>query len=182
MNDSRLAALPRPAPYAVFKHVVGADLSIYQPATLTLRWYALTLDLTFVGPLDVLIHLPFERYLERLHAYGFNAQYYALAALLTTIPIFFYFVAPTCLGGQTLGKRVVGIKVVSESKTPISAWQAVKREMIGKFLSVMTLGLGIITMLFDAKRRTLHDRVAGTVVLALKPEPADPEKRRRLKS
>lgn len=174
VNLEQAFKLPRPAPHAVIKHVAGADLSIFKPASMVMRWYALTLDITFAGPLDVLVHMPFARYCERLHAFGFFAQYYALTILLTAIPVFCYFIVPTCLTGQTLGKRIVGIKIVAESGKPLGVWQTFRREVIGKALAVATCGFGIITMNFDPLRRTLHDLIAGTVVLALKPEVGTP--------
>jgi uncharacterized RDD family membrane protein YckC len=77
-----------------------------------------------------------------------------------------YFAAFTAVGGQTIGKMALRLRVVGEDRTPIDGALAVKRTLAGA-VSALTLGLGYIPALFDGERRTLHDRVARTRVVAL---------------
>lgn len=167
-----MEALPRATPQAVLQHASAEDFSVYQPAGFVLRWYALTLDLTFAGPLDVLCHLPFQRYLEKLHAYGHTTEYWILTVALTAIPIMLYLLAPTMIWGQTLGKRIVGIRVVREDLGAELDFGAVfLRETVGRALSVLTLGLGFLLVLFDVRKRAMHDYIAGTCVVSYKVKP-----------
>ena len=77
---------------------------------------------------------------------------------------FGYFVIPTTIWGRTPGKWVAGIVVVDSSgKTPGPA--AIPREMIGKFVSIIALGIGLAWMVFDPKRQGWHDKIAGTFVV-----------------
>jgi uncharacterized RDD family membrane protein YckC len=61
-------------------------------------------------------------------------------------------------GGQTIGMRAWKIAVRSETET-LSWSSAVLRALVGLFLP------GLFWCLFDTRRRALHDRVAGTVVV-----------------
>ena len=77
---------------------------------------------------------------------------------------FGYFVIPTTIWGRTPGKWVAGIVVVdSDGRTPGPA--AIPREMIGRFVSAIALGLGLAWMVFDPKRQGWHDKIAGTFVV-----------------
>lgn len=68
------------------------------------------------------------------------------------------------LGGATLGKRVVGIAVVSrESGRPIGLLGSVLRWFA--HLADVILLIGYLRPLWDAERRTFADSILGTVVL-----------------
>ncbi len=68
-------------------------------------------------------------------------------------------------GGQTIGKRVLGIKVVLENGDPLDLKQAFLREFLGKsVLGVFVLGY--FWMLFDKNNQCWQDKVAGTVVVS----------------
>lgn len=74
-----------------------------------------------------------------------------------------YLVAFTA-GGQTLGKMVMGIKVVAtESAGSLDFGRAVTRTLMWMVLAVPA-GLGFLT-LFSRDHRGLHDRFAGTRVV-----------------
>jgi uncharacterized RDD family membrane protein YckC len=75
-----------------------------------------------------------------------------------------YFIIPTTIWGRTPGKWVAGIIVVdSEGRTPGPA--AIPREMIGKLVSYIAFGVGIIWIIFDPKHQGWHDKIAGTYVV-----------------
>lgn len=79
-----------------------------------------------------------------------------------------YFAAFTAVGGQTIGKMALRLRVVAADRTPVDGPMAVKRACAGA-VSALTLGLGYVPAFFDTERRTLHDRLAGTLVVALPP-------------
>ncbi len=75
-----------------------------------------------------------------------------------------YLVAFTA-GGQTLGKMVAGIRVVSSDENgPIDVGRALTRTLMWMVLAVPA-GLGFLTALFSRDHRGLHDRLAGTRVV-----------------
>jgi uncharacterized RDD family membrane protein YckC len=78
-----------------------------------------------------------------------------------------YFFAFTAVGGQTIGKMALHIRVVTTENRPLDAALALRRTLAG-VLSWLTLGLGFLPALIGSQRRALHDRVAGTRVVALR--------------
>lgn len=77
-----------------------------------------------------------------------------------------YFSAFTSIGGQTIGKMAVRIKVVAEGAGPLGVGCALRRSVAG-LVSLVPLGAGLLPAVFGAERRAFHDRVAGTRVVAL---------------
>jgi uncharacterized RDD family membrane protein YckC len=77
--------------------------------------------------------------------------------------------------GQTLGKRIVGIRVVSDRGVPITAAQAVLRNVVGWLdgtvpiampeLTTLFLLAGLTSMLLTRKFQRLGDLAAGTMVV-----------------
>jgi uncharacterized RDD family membrane protein YckC len=53
--------------------------------------------------------------------------------------------------------------VDSDGRTPGPA--AIPREMIGKLVSFLAGGVGIIWLIFDPKKQGWHDKIAGTYVV-----------------
>lgn len=64
----------------------------------------------------------------------------------------------------TIGKRAVGLKVTDMNGGRISFGQATGRHF-GKILSGLILLIGYLMMLWDDKKQTLHDKMAGTLVI-----------------
>jgi len=68
-------------------------------------------------------------------------------------------------GGQTLGKMVMGIRVVSADEgEPLGVGRALQRTVMWAILAIPA-GLGFLTAFFSPDRRGLHDRLAGTRVV-----------------
>ena len=68
--------------------------------------------------------------------------------------------------GQTLGRMALRIAVVRRDGHPVSYGRALARTL-GGGLDVLTLGLGRLVALFNRRRRSLADFVAGTRVVRL---------------
>jgi uncharacterized RDD family membrane protein YckC len=76
---------------------------------------------------------------------------------------FIYFEGGTT--GQTIGKKVLNIRVIDFSTGgPVGYGKAAGR-YIGRILSAIPLGLGYFWMLWDKEKQTWHDKIAGTVVV-----------------
>jgi uncharacterized RDD family membrane protein YckC len=73
--------------------------------------------------------------------------------------------------GQTVGKRVMNIKVVrSRSLDQVGTGTAVVR-YFAHFLSTIVFLLGYFWMLWDPERQCWHDKIAGTLVVPSAPRP-----------
>lgn len=150
----------RPAPKAAAR--VAVDVS--QPV---IRMIAAAIDHVLLGAIDlVVIYLT-------LRISGLTMGEWTALPL---VPLVFflllvklaYFYAFTAVGGQTIGKMALRIRVVTEDHGSIDAALALRRTVIGA-ASTAFLGLGLLPAFFDPERRAFHDRVARTRVIALRP-------------
>lgn len=72
-------------------------------------------------------------------------------------------------GGQTPGKKLVGLAVVGENGEEIGYGRAFLR-WVACLLALLPLGLGLLMALFHPRRRGLHDLLAGTCVVRIHAE------------
>ncbi|MEO0493824.1 MAG: RDD family protein [Actinomycetota bacterium] len=98
--------------------------------------------------------------------------------LFVIVTIAAYEVLPTVFKGATLGKALVGLRVRTVEPSPQVPWsRAIARALVlyggpivfgaygGLFLLVL-----VLSFVLPASGRGLHDRLAGTTVVALPPE------------
>jgi uncharacterized RDD family membrane protein YckC len=69
--------------------------------------------------------------------------------------------------GQTPGKMALRIKVVRTDGSPVTYGRAALREVLGKFVSGILLGIGYLMVAFDSHKQGLHDKIADTYVIKL---------------
>lgn len=73
--------------------------------------------------------------------------------------------------GQTIGKKLLGIKIVRVDRSPVSLFRAFfLRYVCNTFLTLIPLigslySLVDCLMIFSGSRRTVHDHIADTVVI-----------------
>jgi len=77
-----------------------------------------------------------------------------------------YFIALWIWRGQTLGQMATHIKVIRIDGQPMDLGAATLR-FVGLLVCVLTLGIGFLFIAFDERKRGLHDRIAGTYVIAI---------------
>lgn len=78
---------------------------------------------------------------------------------------FLYYVwIPKRTNGQTLGKKLTGIRIAKVNEDPLTIWTLFLREFIGKFISSVILFIGYL-MALGKQKRALHDYIAGTIVV-----------------
>jgi uncharacterized RDD family membrane protein YckC len=63
--------------------------------------------------------------------------------------------------GQTVGKKVMGVRITTTSGGSVDFVKALIRP-IAKILSAIVLALGYLWMLWDKNSQTWHDKIAGT--------------------
>jgi len=71
--------------------------------------------------------------------------------------------------GRTLGKRLVGIRVVSLDHEHLSFWHSIERAL-AYGASALEAGFGFFQYFLDKNRRTVHDRIAETIVIREEPK------------
>lgn len=102
-----------------------------------------------------------------LSAAVFGAFSEFILAILAVFGIFLYFILLEGLfQGQTLGKKLMNLRVISEDGTPITMRGAILRNLIrpGDFLPSFYL-IGFLCLFVNAKAQRLGDMTAGTVVV-----------------
>ena len=78
-----------------------------------------------------------------------------------------YFTLLVGIWGATLGKRVLGLRIVRVDGSPAGIPRALAREL-ATILSVLILLGGYLMVAFRSDKRALHDIIAGTVVVRVK--------------
>ena len=78
-------------------------------------------------------------------------------------PILYFVLAEFLNNGKTLGKSVMGIRVVTKEGSPPSFMQALTRFLFLTF--ELTTGFGLVVMLYSKYNQRLGDMAAGTYVI-----------------
>jgi uncharacterized RDD family membrane protein YckC len=133
------------------------------------RFLALAID-TFVQ-VTVLLVLALVAFLAlwfRSRGYQSASTWvFALLILLGFVLYYGYFAAFESLwGGQTPGKRAVGLRVISVTGQPITTFDALLRNFL-RIVDQMPgiYAVGVLSIFFTARNQRLGDLVAGTVVV-----------------
>ncbi len=124
----------------------GADVGV--------SWVAYTLGLALVNAAVKL---------ASGHSYTLS-NHRILALVILTVWEFIYFSYQWAVSGKTFGMAVFGLQVVTSEGAPISIRQAVLRTL-GLALTIATLGIGFLGIVYQRERRALDDYVAGTAVV-----------------
>ncbi len=129
-----------------------------------IRFAAMLIDTLFLIGISYLLFNP----LRRLMGYG-EETLYSPVDLIELVVNFLYFILLTWWTGQTLGKMLLGIRVINGrtdgQRGNLSFGQAFMREFVGKILSSIPLGLGYLWVGWNEKKRGWHDMIANTYVI-----------------
>ena len=69
------------------------------------------------------------------------------------------------LTGLTIGKWATGLRIWRNDGGELGIGRAFLRHFVGYPVSIITLGLGFIFAVFNARGRALHDLIAGSIVV-----------------
>lgn len=68
--------------------------------------------------------------------------------------------------GVTIGKKLLGIRVIKEDGGQVSFFVMLIRESIGKIISALFLLLGFVWILLDKENQGWHDKLVSTYVVS----------------
>lgn len=169
--EAPLAFEPAPAPAPLKSAEASAQAaetvaSLMQAPSLASRVGAGVIDLTLLVAVDAAVLF------LTLRISGLQATIEDLR-VIPVVPFaaflgllaFGYLAAFTVAGGQTIGKMLLRLRVISDDGRPIDAAGGVLRA-VGCMLVPATLGLSYVPAFFSSDHRTLHDRLAGTRVVS----------------
>jgi uncharacterized RDD family membrane protein YckC len=83
------------------------------------------------------------------------------------IPVLYFGLITFCTNGYTFGKRFLGIRIVSTNHKHLTLWHSIERSL-GYYASSLEFGFGFLQYFIDYNRRTVHDRIAETIVIKVK--------------
>ena len=115
------------------------------------RLLAFIIDSLILWLVSAVITLPFDSW----------STYYALSFLINASYFIFFWVY---YNGQTLGNRILAIRVIKENGNNVDIGTGVVR-YIGYIISSIVFGLGFIWVIFDSKKQGWHDKIARTLVI-----------------
>jgi len=138
-----------------------------------------------ITPEGVPLHLPAAGPVPRALAWAIDFVIRVGALMLLSIPLtvlgefgqglylglmfllmWAYTIVQEALWGRTLGKRVLGLRVVAQDGAPIGWMAAITRNLLRTVdMLPFAYALGLLSSLFDRNGRRLGDLVAGTVVV-----------------
>ena len=147
----------------------------YQLAGVGNRVLAAFLDVLFmaivvVGTLVVLLRVVLPRVVLPEYVESVLAAL-IVVALYLVVPFAYWVVPETVWNGQTIGKRIVGIRVLRDDGSPVGFIAVVTRALL-RILDLIPLLLPVDLVLIVASRKgqRLGDFVAGTVVVKARVE------------
>lgn len=89
-----------------------------------------------------------------------------LKVLFGFLPVLYFAAMFYLFKGQTIGKYLFRIKVISLYHEHLGLWHCIERSL-GYFASALEFGFGFIQALWNPNRMTLHDKIGETVVISL---------------
>lgn len=176
-------AATQSAPAATATPSTASPVNIGNYASFGRRLVAMLLDGFILGAISAiiififsLISVPFllqstpnmSNPSTSVSAMGAMAGIFVLQIALQLIVEIGYLVYFIGAKGQTPGKMALGIKVIKVDTGSVPGFGgAFLREVIGKLVSSLVFMLGYFWMLWDGKKQTWHDKIAGTVVVRI---------------
>lgn len=134
------------------------------------RAYALSIDLFVIALLSAIMGaMAYVGYKVGLSAHGQVISGDNAAALFAILTLGWlgligaYFIVMHGLGGQTIGKMLLGLRVVGDDRQPPSFRQAALRWLAA--VGFAPIGLGFLWVLWQPEKRGWHDFVARTWVV-----------------
>lgn len=148
--------------------MIFVQLHIMEYSTIKRRLAAYLLDLFFVlggGTLSLIVLM------TTIYGDQKPSENSIWLLFMPFIATWIYFVASYLVVGVTLGKKILGIKLVKKDGTRLNQITVLIRE----FLKLFSLGFlnGLFSMFHDKNRRTWYDRLVGSAVVKTKKEKED---------
>jgi uncharacterized RDD family membrane protein YckC len=86
--------------------------------------------------------------------------------LFGLLPVLYFTISFYFCKGQTIGKYLLRIKVLSLYHEHLGLWHCIERSL-GYFASALEFGFGYIQVFWNPNRMTLHDKIGETIVVVL---------------
>lgn len=90
----------------------------------------------------------------------------AIVVIVVSVSLVGYFVVCECTMGQTVGGRIIGLRVLQDNGQPITVLSSVLRNLL-RIIDILPFGytVGLVTSFLHPQGKRLGDLLAGTVVI-----------------
>ncbi len=141
--------------------MIGRTITRYNPMVETAgfwrRWIAYSLDMWIIG---LFLRAGFY-IIEAANPGSISGGSLTFVILGGAV---LYYVWPYSSGGQTLGKKLLGIRVISIDGSPLN-WRKGLLRTLGCGISDISFLLGYLWAIWDPDKQAWHDKIAGTTVV-----------------
>ena len=134
-----------------------------------LRFVAWIIDTIVLGAIGGALMVPFGgiRLHHLLSGGSFRPEEFVPVHgffVLQIVHWIYYALLESSIWQATLGKKALGLEVTDMNGQRVSFGRATGR-FAGRYLSMLTFGIGYVMAGFTAKKQALHDIIAGTLVI-----------------
>lgn len=126
------------------------------------RFWAYTIDLLVLSAISGILIKPIFRVTDIAITNPWFLLF-SVYKVTTLLLLLLYFALMTKFFGQTIGKMIMGIRVVAKDGGRLTWGSVIFREVFGRFISKL-LVVPYLLVLFMPKKEALHDLFADTVV------------------
>jgi uncharacterized RDD family membrane protein YckC len=156
----------------VYKVVTPENIELnYEIAGIGSRFLAIAIDVTIqwlliLGILSSLDMLKLSTLQSKITHLSTSLAGALIIGMLFIILIGYYVILETVMNGQTIGKKLVNIRVRKEGGYAPSFWDILLRNIVrmADFLPSF-YGLGLLVMFINKRSKRLGDYAAGTIVV-----------------
>jgi uncharacterized RDD family membrane protein YckC len=157
-------------------------------ATIPSRLFAMMIDLIIVGLIMIMTSIVFFWFGPEIDIHGDNFiqdlikmklhfviksnnlnehEINLIKIIFGFIPTIYFSLMTYFTNGQSIGKKIFGIKIVSVYHDRLNIWHCMERSL-GYIASCLELGLGFLQIFWNPNRMTLHDKIGETVVIKIR--------------
>lgn len=131
------------------------------------RMSSAVVDMLILSPLVGLVAAPFDRQISEAFLQGQEhpSVWVVGKVVSAAVVIWLYFALSWFLYGRTLGQRVWGLIVISDSSGQKPDWETSALRALGFLASCMMLGLPMLSLWIHARRKTVYDKWTETSVV-----------------
>lgn len=135
----------------------------YKYAPAGFRFLGAIVDLLVVA----ILCAPFAGIAKLLEISWQNWRVVVIAVAIFSVVSFFYLTIATALTGRTAGTRLFSLRIVDARTGLIPTGKQSAGRAVIYLASLLTLGVVPVFALFDSDKRTPHDRLTSTAVIAV---------------
>ncbi|MCM3637139.1 RDD family protein [Sporosarcina luteola] len=161
-NNELISDIPEPVRLPAYE-IVQTERFIPKFAGFWTRFWAYVIDLLVVSSISGIFIKPIFRVLDFKIS---NPSFLLFSPYKVALLILFlaYFALMTKITGQTVGKMILGIKVVTKDGGKLTWGTVLFREVVSRFISKL-LTIPYLFVVFMPKKEALHDLFADTYVI-----------------